>query len=96
VWSRHNGANQRWVIKYLDSDNYEEKTKGLNKEYGLHINRPFYIVSKLPMKRVVEVIGGRNLQLKDRQTNKKSQQFVFDITTKTIRCLGYEGKSIEI
>ena len=36
----------------------------MNKDFGFHMNRPFYIVSRLPMRRVIQVVGGRNLVLK--------------------------------
>jgi hypothetical protein len=71
VWRRHNGANQRWTIVYVDSVT-DTLTKGLNKDFGFFINKPFYIVSRLPMKRVVEVVGGRNVVLKNRVMNRRS------------------------
>ena len=33
----------------------------MNSNFGFFINRPFYIVSKMWMQRVIEVSGGRNL-----------------------------------
>jgi hypothetical protein len=41
-------ANQRWKIIYLDKA-APIRTKGFNKEFGFHINRPFYIRSRMPM-----------------------------------------------
>jgi hypothetical protein len=32
-------------------------TKGLDKEFGFEINRPYYIVSNMPMRRVAEMVG---------------------------------------
>jgi hypothetical protein len=55
VWNRHNGVNQRWKIVYLDEAD-KEATKGLNKDFGLFVNKPFFIVSRMPMKRVIEVV----------------------------------------
>jgi hypothetical protein len=46
VYNRHNGANQRWKILYTDK--VVTQSSGLDKESGLHINRPFYIQSRLP------------------------------------------------
>jgi hypothetical protein len=63
VHSRHNGANQRWKVLYLDKKGKME-TRGLNEEFGFHINRPFYIVSELPFNRVAEMLGGTNMVLK--------------------------------
>jgi hypothetical protein len=45
------------------------ETKGLNEEFGFHINRPFYFVSQLPFNRVVEMLGGTNLVLKRWRNN---------------------------
>jgi hypothetical protein len=42
--NNNKGANQRWKIIYLDKAAATE-TKGLNEEFGFHINRPFYLVS---------------------------------------------------
>jgi hypothetical protein len=43
-----NNANQRWKIIYVDKAQ-KLRTKGFNKEFGFHINRPFYIRSRMPM-----------------------------------------------
>jgi len=40
--------NQRWQIIYVDKAT-AIRTKGFNKEFGFHINRPFYIRSRMPM-----------------------------------------------
>ena len=68
VWKRHGGKNQRWKVLYVDQDDKAD-TKGLNKEFGFEINRPFYLRSRLPMKRVVECIGANNLTLKKWRKN---------------------------
>lgn len=52
MWNRHNGANQRWRIVYVDQ--FKEQTKGLIEEFGLFANRPFYIRSRLPNRRMAE------------------------------------------
>jgi|Dee2metaT_10_FD_contig_81_125084_length_638_multi_3_in_0_out_0_1 hypothetical protein len=50
------GDHQKWTVVYLDkADKVDDK--GFDKEWGFHRNRPFYIRSRLPMKRVVECIG---------------------------------------
>jgi len=61
------------------------ETKGLNEEFGFHINRPFYLVSELPMNRVAESIGANNITLKRWRKNVLAQQFYFDEKSKTIR-----------
>jgi hypothetical protein len=47
VWKKHNGLNQRWTVLYLD-----KKAKDTSTEYGgFKIDKPFYIVSRMPMMR---------------------------------------------
>jgi hypothetical protein len=43
----------------------------MSKDFGFKINEPFYIVSKLPMNRVAEVVGGRNIVLKTLDPSRK-------------------------
>jgi hypothetical protein len=84
VNGNNNGTNQRWKVVYLDKAGKIE-TKGLNEEFGFHINRPFYMVSELPFNRVAEMLGGTNMVLKRWRKNARNQQFWFDEKSKTIR-----------
>jgi hypothetical protein len=88
-------ANQRWKVVYLDKAEKAE-TKGLNEEFGFHINRPFYIVSELPFNRVAEMLGGTNMVLKRWRNNVRQQQFWFDEVTKTVRNNYWKNYAIEI
>jgi hypothetical protein len=63
AWKRNGSAAQRWKVAYLDEQK-KAQTKGLHKDTGFEINRPFYFVSRLPMKRVMECIGANNVVLK--------------------------------
>jgi len=42
MWKLHNGNNQRWKILYVDEAG-DKVAEGLDKDFGFHINRPFYI-----------------------------------------------------
>ena len=53
-------------------------------------------MSRMPMKRVVEVIGGRNLVIRNRVNNRRTQKWTFDQVTKTIKSLQYQSKSVDI
>jgi hypothetical protein len=65
--------NQKWSVLYLDKAKAVQ-SKGLNKNFGFHINRPFYIRSRLPMQRVIECNGGHmNVTLKRWRKNDKHQ-----------------------
>ena len=89
------GLNQKWKVLYLDKAPKTE-TKGLNEEFGFHINRPFYLVSELPFNRVAEMLGGTNMVLKRWRNNQRQQQFFFDEVTKTIRNNYWKNYAIEI
>jgi len=78
---------QKWNIVYADSDEGKEKDSGYNKEWGLHINRPFHIVSEVGQNRHLDLVSNRCV-IKTR-SNRKTQVFKFDWTTKTIKSLGY-------
>ena len=69
---RSGKTNQRWKVVYEDKME-KESTKGLNAEFGMHIARPFYLVSRLPMKRVAECHGANNIWLKRYRKNVTAQ-----------------------
>lgn len=67
MWSKHNGANQKWRIVWTGR---VTRTKTRNsvggaykysKIYGFYINRPFRIVSAMKGKRVVSIRKGRTV-----------------------------------
>lgn len=96
VWKRHNGLNQRWKIFYLD-EKKEEPTTGLDVDSGLHRNRAFYIISRLPGKRAIQVNhGNSHLKIMKFKRDEQSQLFYFDHLTRTIKSQQYKGKSIDI
>jgi hypothetical protein len=95
VHNRHNGANQRWKILYHD-EREKRRTKGMNTDFGLYINRPFYIRSRLPFQRVVECHGASNVKLARWRKNTKAQQWYFDEKTKTIKNNNWTPRSLDI
>ena len=97
AWKKHNGKNQQWKIVYLDSIKAGDvKKSGLDSNFGFYRHRPFFIVSRLPMKRVIQVVGGRNLVLKTRVNGRNTQKWVFDSKTKTIKSYHYSDRSFDI
>ena len=56
-------------------------------EFGFKINEPFFIVSRMPMKRVAEAVGASNIVLKTLVRTRKAQQFRFDQVTKTVKSM---------
>jgi len=55
---RHGGKNQKWKIVYLE-DAATDIKKGKNEEYGMYVNRYFYIRSRLPMQRLLKGMQAR-------------------------------------
>jgi len=76
--------NQKWTLTYVDRAE-DVKTRGMYTPYNMHLGRPFYIQSRLPMQRVVTVVGGRNLVLKTMDRTNQSQVFFLDPTSHTIK-----------
>jgi len=72
VWNKHNGANQRWKIIYTDKAD-KPVAKGMNKDFGFEVNRPFYIVSRMPMNRVIEWPGSGNVLIRQYVANNVKQ-----------------------
>jgi hypothetical protein len=93
--NKANNANQRWKIIYLDKAE-KVRTKGFNKEFGFHINRPFYIRSRMPMQRVIECHGANNVWLKRWRKNTTAQQWYFDEVSKTIKNNHWKSHSLDI
>jgi hypothetical protein len=95
VGARTSGANQRFEILFADKEP-ALKTEGLHADFGFHIGRPFYIVTKMGSGRALEVDGGSNVVLRWKKRGEISQQFYFDNGTKTIKSQRYQDKSLDI
>jgi len=91
----HNGKNQQWNVIYLDKAN-KTRTDGFNEDFGWEINRPFYMVSRLPMRRVIEAVGANNMVIKRYVKGRLGQQFYFDEASKTIRSQQWKNYAVEI
>jgi hypothetical protein len=62
----------------------------------MYIGRPFYLVSRLPMKRVLEAKGASNATIMRWVKNRKSQTWYFDGKSKTIRSNYWKNYALEI
>jgi hypothetical protein len=76
--------SQRWDVVYADEWKGEPGKGELNEEYGLYIERPFYIKSSLGSHRYLEVINNRNMVIKT-QNGQKGQTWWFDQKSFTIK-----------
>ena len=95
VWKKNGSKAQSWKLTYV-KDAAKIQTKGLNKNFGLEIERPFFIVSKMWMNRVVECVGASNLVLRTLRKTNKGQQFFLDDKTQTIVSNQWKDRSITI
>lgn len=86
---------QKWRIQYVDT--YEDqKTSGLYTPYQIHLGRAFIIRSRLPMQRVITIVGSRNLVIQTLNRTNQNQIFFLDPRTKTIKSVGQSSKSLDI
>jgi hypothetical protein len=59
MWNRHGKLNQQWDVVYTEDWKGEPGKGELNEEFGLYVERPFYIVSELPSHRYLDLIGNK-------------------------------------
>jgi membrane carboxypeptidase/penicillin-binding protein PbpC len=83
MWNRHNGLNQQWDIVYVDQWKADPKKGELNKDFGMYVQRDFYIQTQLKSKRYLDLIG-RNLVLKTKN-GRRTQRWYFHQQTLSIR-----------
>jgi hypothetical protein len=86
---------QQWQVIYVDKSKGPQ-TKGLNKEWGFYVNRPFYLQSKLPFGRMAECIGANNVTMRRWRVNTKAMQWYFDGVSKTIKNNNWKSHSLDI
>jgi hypothetical protein len=84
AYNKHGKINQQFDIIYEDEWKGEPTKGQLNKEYGLYVERPFYIVSRMGRKRHLDLINNRNFVIKTRN-GRKTQIWWFDQRTLTIK-----------
>jgi hypothetical protein len=74
VGKKNSGANQRWKILYTDKATVAKK--GLDDDFGFQINRPFYVMSRMPHGRALEA-SGSTVRINSWQMGRTVQQWVF-------------------
>lgn len=75
--------SQRFELLYVDNDKPEPKKGEFNKDFGLYVDRPFQVVSKMGDGRYLDIIGS-SVALKTRNGG-SSQSWYFDQQSKTIK-----------
>jgi hypothetical protein len=95
MWKRHNGWNQRWRVVYTDKAG-KMRTKGFNKGFGFHINRPFVMRSRLGVRRVIECVSNAYVRSRKYYHNRKAQHWIFENKTKSIQSYYWRNRAMEI
>jgi hypothetical protein len=84
IYPKHGKINQQWDLVYADEWKGEPGPGELNEDFGLIVDRTFYIVSKLPSGRYLDLTDNRNMAIKVRN-GRKTQQWYFHQQSLTIR-----------
>jgi hypothetical protein len=87
IANRKNHVSQQWDIIYADQWKRDPKKGELNKRFGLYVERPFYIVSRLGKQRYLTALN-RNFVIKTRN-GRPDQTWIFYQTSLTIRSKQY-------
>jgi hypothetical protein len=64
AYAKNTKIHQQWDIIYADEYPAEPKKGELNKDFGLYVERPFYIVSQLPSNRYLDLVNNRDMVIK--------------------------------
>jgi hypothetical protein len=94
VQNKNGGLNQQWDIIYADEWKGEPGKGELNEDFGLYVERDFYVVSALPDKRYLDLINNRNMVIKTKN-GRRTQTWYFHQQTLSIRTR-YNNQSWDI
>jgi len=94
VHPKHGRINQQWDVVYADEWKGEPGKGELNKRFGLYVERDFYVQSKLPDGRYLDLINNRNFVIKI-PSNRRTQVWYFDQRSLTIKTR-YNNQSWDI
>jgi hypothetical protein len=64
VHNKHGRINQQWDIVYADEWKGEPKKGELNEDFGLYVERDFFVVSEMKSNRYLDLINNRNFVIK--------------------------------
>jgi hypothetical protein len=89
-----NGLHQEWDIIYADEWKGEPGKGELNEDFGLYVERPFYVVTEMKSNRYLDLINNRNFVVKT-SNGRNTQVWYFHQQTLTIRSK-YNNQSWDI
>jgi len=65
IWYKKNGGlNQQFDIVYVDEWAGEPQKGEFSPDFGLYVERPFYVVTALPSGRYLDLINNKNFVIK--------------------------------
>jgi hypothetical protein len=83
VWNKHGRTNQQWDLIYADQWKADPKKGELNEDFGLYVERDFYIRTEMGSKRYLDLIG-RDLVIKTKN-GRNTQVWYFHQQSLSIR-----------
>jgi hypothetical protein len=84
IYNKHGKINQQFDLVYADDWKGEPGDGEMNEDYGLLVNRDFYVVSKLGSGRYLDLTDNRNFAIKIRN-GRSTQKWYFHQQSLTIR-----------
>jgi hypothetical protein len=94
VWAKHGKVNQQFDVLYTDQWKGEPGKGQLNKDFGLYVERDFYVITHMNSRRYLDVINNRNMVIKT-QNGRRTQIWYFHQQSLTIRTR-YNNQSWDI
>jgi hypothetical protein len=94
--TRNGQAKQQWSIVYADTVK-AEATKGLNAKYGMHVNRPFVLISEVGIGRYAYYHPNSYMYLHNIPATPNTRfQFYFDNKQKVVRSKAVATSAISV
>jgi membrane carboxypeptidase/penicillin-binding protein PbpC len=84
AYARHGKVNQQFDVVYADQWKGEPTKGQLNKDFGLYVDRTFFVISRMKGGRYLDLINNRNMVIKTRN-GRKTQMWWFDQKSLTIK-----------
>jgi hypothetical protein len=84
IFNKHGKVNQQWEVVYADQYPDEPVKGELNADFGMYVERDFYVVSELKSNRYLDLINNRNMVIKTPNA-RNTQVWYFDQKTYTIK-----------
>jgi len=94
MWKKSGSLNQQWDVIYVDEYPKEPVKGELNKDFGLYVERPFYIISQMSTNKYLDMINNKDFVIKTRN-GRNTQIWWFDQKSLTIKTK-YNSKSWDI